>query len=364
MGLFDECFAGLEDPRWSNAVRHDLLEMVMMALCGMLCGAESCVDIEDFSRAKEPLLRQFLRLEHGIPSHDTFSRLFRALDPLAFQDAFAVFMARFAEASAGVVAVDGKTARRSFDRAAGHSALHTISAWACEQRLVLGLRTVPADGNEITALPALLALLDLKGRLVTADAMHCQRATAQAIVERGGDYVLVLKANQPALLDDVRLYLEDPQAPPDDRRQTVEGDHGRIETRVCEVLHDVAFLDELHGWPGLKAIGRITATREIAGKTARQTRYFLLSRPLSAARLAEVARVHWTIENQLHWPLDVHLDEDGNRTRKDHGPENLALMRRFALNLLRANRDKLSVRRKIKQAGWNDAFLLKLLAQA
>lgn len=185
-----------------------------------------------------------------------------------------------------------------------------------------------------------------------------------AVHSRGGDYVLVLKANQPTLLDDVRLYLEDPRAPPDDRGQTVEGDHGRIETRVCEVLHDVAFLDELHGWPGLKAIGRITATRESAGKTARQTRYFLLSRPLSAARLAEVARVHWTIENQLHWPLDVHLDEDGSRSRKDHGPENLALLRRFAPNLLRANRDKLSVRRKIKQAGWNDAFLLKLLAQA
>ena len=362
MGLFEECVQGLEDPRWRHAVRHDLLEGLMMALCAMLCGAESCVDIEDFSRAKEPLLRRFLRLEHGILSLDPFARLFRALDPIAVQDAFADFMARFAEAGAGVV--DGKTARRSFDRAAGRSALHTISAWACEPRLVLGRRAVPADGTEIAALPALLALLDLKGGIVTAAAMHCQRATAQAIVEHGGDYVLVLKANQPALLEGVRLFLDDPQAPPDDRVQMVEGDHGRIETRVCEVVHDVAFLNDLHGWPGLRAIGRITAIREVAGQVSQETRHCLLSRPLSAARLAAGARVHWTIENQRHWPLDVHLDEDGDRTRQNHGPENLALMRRFALNLLRANRDKLSVRRKIKQAGWNDAFLLKLLAQA
>jgi len=363
MDCLEECFGDVADPRSGNA-RHDLLEILTIALCAVLCGAETCVDMALFGEAKEPLLRQFLELEHGVPSHDTFSRVFRLLEPAAFHAAFRRFMAAFAAGCEGVVAIDGKTARRSFDRARAGSPVHLLSAWGCEQRLVLAQRRVAQDGNEITAMAGLLALIELDGRLVTADAMHCQRATAQAILDRGGDYVLALKANQPELLEEVRLLLDDPAAPPDDVAQTVDGDHGRIETRRAEVLGDIDFLRRGHDWPGLAAIGKITATREIDGKATTATRYYLLSRPLAAARLAEVVRSHWTIENTLHWVLDVILDEDQARNRKDNGPENLPLLRRLALNIIRANPDKGSVRGKIKRAGWNDAFLFRLLAKA
>lgn len=317
-----------------------------------------------FGEAKAPLLRRFLRLPGGIPSHDTFSRLFRLLDPVAFEACFARFVAALAARIDEVVAVDGKTARRSFDRRHGQGPLHLISAWACEQRLVLGQLRVDDKSNEIPAMPELLALLALEGRIVTADAMHCQSETARAILKQGGDYVLALKTNQPALLEDVRLLLDDPAAPPDDAAETTDGDHGRIETRRAEIIHDVAWLAEAHAWPGLAAVGKVTAHREIDGKATATTRYYLLSRPLTAARFAEVVRAHWHIENRLHWVLDVVMDEDQCRARMDHAPENLARLRRFALNLLRANRDKGSTRGKIKRAGWDDAFLVKILASA
>ena len=199
---------------------------------------------------------------------------------------------------------------------------------------------------------------------MTADAMHCQKATAEAILERGGDYCLALKGNQAALYEDVRLWLDDPATAVDDVHQTVDGDHGRIETRRAMVAHDVAWLAERHHFPGLAAVARVTATREIDAKTTTATRYYLLSKPLAAARLAEVVRVHWQIENRLHWVLDVVMDEDGSRARKDHAPENLARLRRFALNLLRTDPDHGSTRGKIKRAGWDDAFLLQILATA
>jgi len=366
MGQLEACFADLPDPRSGNATRHDLLEMLMIALCAVLCGAESCVDMALFGRSKEAVLRRFLKLEHGVPSHDTFSRLFRLLDPEAFQASFQRFVASFAEAlrAEDLVAVDGKTLRRSFDRAAGRSPLHLISAWAGGQGLVLGQAKVEDGANEITALPALLALLDLKGRLVTADAMHCQRDTAARLIAAEADYVLALKDNQPALLEEVRLLLDDPQAPPDDVAETVDGDHGRIETRRAEVLYDVDFLTEAYHWPGLQAIGKVTAWREIDRRTSVKTRYYLLSRPLSAVRFLTAVRSHWGIENSLHWVLDVTLDEDQSRARKDHAPENLALLRRLALNILRANPDKGSIRGKIKRAGWDDNFLVRLLTNA
>ena len=364
MERFRACFANLADPRTGNAQRHDLLEVLLIALCATLSGAETCVDMALFGEAKAPLLRRFMRLPGGIPSHDTFSRLFRLLDPKAFEACFGRFVAAFAARVEEVVAIDGKTARRSFDRRAGARPLHLVSAWACEQRLVLGQCRVDGHSNEITALPELLALLALDGCTVTADAMHCQKATAQAILDRGGDYVLALKTNQPTLLDDARLLLDDPAAPKDDIAETVDGDHGRIETRLAEIVHDVAWLAEAHGWPGLQAIGKITAIREIDGQATTAARYYLLSRPLSAARFAEIARMHWQIENRLHWVLDVVMDEDQSRSRKDHGPENLARLRRFALNLLRANPDKGSIRGKIKRAAWDDNFLLDLLQAA
>jgi predicted transposase YbfD/YdcC len=379
MEWFRACFAELDDPRTGNAQRHELDEIVMIALLATLCGAEGCVDMALFGRSKESLLRQFLRLPGGIPSHDTFSRVFRLLDPAAFEACFARYLAALAERVQGVVAIDGKTARRSFDRQNGRAPLHLISAWACETRLVLGQLRVDGKSNEIPAVPELLALLAVDGCIVTADAMHAQKTTAQAILEGGGDYVLALKANRPALLADVRLLLDDPaagsqgrppvvaperRAPPDEVAITTDGDHGRIETRRAEIVHDVAWLAETHGFPGLKAIGKVTATREQDGRAATATRYYLLSRRLTAARFLEVVRTHWQIENCLHWVLDVVLDEDRARARKDHAPENLARLRRFALNVLRANRNQGSTRGKIKRAGWDDAFLLSLLASA
>ena len=358
------CFADLADPRTGNAQRHDLLEILLIALAAMVAGAETCVDMATFGRAKEPLLRRFLALPGGIPSHDTFSRLFRLLDPAGFEACFGRFVAAFAARVGEVVAIDGKAVRRSFDRRADSRPLHLVSAWACEQRLVLGQSRAHGHSNEITALPELLALLALEGRTVTADAMHCQKATAQAILDRGGDYVLALKGNQPALLDDVRTLLDDPAAPPDDRAETTDGDHGRIEIRRALIVHDVAWLAEAHAWPGLRAVGRVTATREIDGQATTATRYYLLSRPLPAARFAEIVRMHWQIENRLHWVLDVVMDEDQSRSRKDHGPENLARLRRLALTLLRTNPDQASTRGKIKRAAWDDAFLLKTLQSA
>ena len=369
MERFRACFKDLVDPRTGNAQRHDLMEILLIALAASLCGAEGGVDMALFGRAKEPLLRRFLRLEGGIPSHDTFSRVFRLLDPDAFEASFGRFVAAFAQAAGAgeVVAVDGKTARRSFDRRSGRRPLHLVSAWAVEQRLVLGQQKVGAASNEIEALPELrwTALLALEGcRIVTADAMHCQKATAQTILDRGGDYCLALKGNQPALSEDVRLWLDDPATPVDDACQTVDGDHGRIETRRAMVAHDVAWLAERHDFPGLAAVAKVTATREIDGKSTTATRHYLLSKPLAAARVAQIVRAHWQIENQLHWVLDVVMDEDGSRARKDYAPENLARLRRFALNLLRANPDQGSTRGKIKRAGWDDAFLLHILSAA
>lgn len=361
MDRFCAAFEGLEDPRSGNRLEHDLLEILFIALCASLCGSESCVDMADFAEAKEDVLREVLRLEGGTPSHDTFSRIFRLLDPAAFHAAFQRFMADFAAARGDVVAVDGKSLRRSFDRAAGSSPLHLVSAWASEERLVLGQVKVAADGNEITALPALLRLLSLEGTTVTVDAMHCQRDAARLIVDAGGSYVMALKSNQPALYEDVRLLMDDPAAPADEAAETVDGDHGRIETRRAEVIGDVAWLAEAHDWPGLGCVGKITATRESNGRSVTAVRYYLASRPLAAAELNSLARGHWGIENSLHWVLDVVMNEDQARARKDNAPENLALMRRLAINIIKRNKDKGSNRLKFKRAGWDDRFLRKLI---
>lgn len=363
MDRFRAAFEGVDDPRRGNRLEHDLLEVLFISLCASLCGAESCVDMADFAEAKEDVLREALDLSGGPPSHDTFSRIFRLLDPEQFHAAFQRFMADFAGSRAEVVALDGKSLRRSFDRAAGASPLHLISAWACEERLVLGQMKVAGDGNEITALPALLRLLSLEGTTVTVDAMHCQRATAEAIVAEGGAYVMALKTNQPALHDDVKLLMDDPGAPADDVAETVDADHGRIETRRAEVLHDVDWLAESHRWPGLAAAGKVTATREIDGRAATTTRYYIASRPISAAELNRLARGHWGIENRLHWVLDVVMNEDQARARKDSAPENLALLRRLALNIIKRNQDKGSNRIKFKRAGWDNQFLFKLISE-
>jgi len=345
---FRSVFADLEDPRTGNAQRHDLHEILLIALCTILCGGEDCSDMAVFGRAKEPFLRQFLRLEHGIPSHDTFSRVFRLLDPAQFHACFLAFMRQFAEGCQGVVAIDGKTLRRSFDRAAGLSPLHLVSAWAVEQRLVLGQVAVADQSNEITAVPQLLRMLRLEGVMVTADALNCQRDIAQQVIDQGGDYVLALKGNQGTLFEAVKLFLDDP-AVALETADTTDGEHGRIEVRRAALSTDIAFLQESHAWPGLQAIGKVTAMRETKDKTSQETRYFLMSQALTPERFATIVRAHWGIENGLHWVLDVTLNEDQMRNRKDHGPENLALLRRLALNVAKLEPSKGSVKGKLNR---------------
>ena len=368
MERFAACFSELEDPRRPNA-RHNLHEILLIALCTLLCGGEDCSDMALFGRAKEPFLRQFLTLEHGIPSHDTFSRVFRLLDPRRFHACFLAFMADFAKAAQGVVAVDGKTLRRSFDRASEQSALHLVSAWASDARLMLGQVATEAKSNEITAVPKLLEMLCLKDTIVTADAMNCQRTIATKVIEQGGDYALALKGNQAGLHEDVRLFLDDP-AHADDLRHAreVDADHGRIETRDAYVHADIGWLQQRHNWPGLAAIGKLVRTRETKsaagkGEVSQETAYYLLSTALSPERFGEVVRAHWGIENSLHWVLDVTLNEDANRSRKDNGPENLALLRRWTINACKLEGSKGSIKGKLKRAGWEDSFLARLLLQ-
>src|SRR3954468_14365797 len=263
----------------------------------------------------------------------------------------------------GVVAVDGKTLRRSFDRATGKSPLHMVHAWSAEQRLLLGQVAVDGKSNEITAVPKLLELLSLKGCIVTADALNCQRLTAAQVVEQGGDYVLALKGNQGSLHDDVRGFFDDPTRTAELVYTTVDGEHGRIETRTSLVSTDIAWLQEHHAWPGLAAIGRVLRTRELGDKVSTETAYYLLSTPLSAERFGAVVRAHWGVENSLHWVLDVTMNEDKARNRKDHGPQNIALLRRLALNLARLEGSKGSIKGKRMRAALDDTFLTRLLAQ-
>lgn len=359
---YEEFFEELEDPRTGNAKRHLLHEVLMIALLTVLCGGETCADMALFGRAKREFLQQFLTLPHGIPSHDTFSRIFRLLDPVLFHAWFIGFMKHFADACQGVVAIDGKTMRRSFDRAAQASPLHLVSAWAADARLCLGQLAVGDKSNEIVAVPKLLELLSLEGRVVTADAMSCQRKIAQKIIDQGADYVLALKSNQETLHDDVRRFLDDPKTPLTRATDTDKG-HGRIETRTAALTTDITWLQESHRWPGLKAIGKITASREIDGKTSVETRCYLLSSALPPERFNAVVRSHWGIENGLHWVLDVVMNEDQTRNRKDQGPQNLALLRKLALNLAKLEPSKGSMRGKLKQAGWDNSFLAQILLQ-
>jgi len=359
---FKTWFEGVEDPRTGNAGRHDLLEILVIALCTVLAGGESCMDMARFARAKLEFLRGFLKLEHGAPSHDTFSRVFRLLDPEQFGRCFQQFMASFAETCQGVVAIDGKVLRRSFDTASGKSALHMVSAWGCEQRLVLGQVATDAKSNEITAVPKLLKMLGLKGCTVTVDALNCQRAIAQQIVDQRADYALALKDNQPTLHADVRTFLDDPKSDVSTAKPVVDADHGRIETRTASISTDVDWLRETHKWPGLGAIGKITRTRETRAKTSVETAYYLLSTAMTPERFGEVVRSHWRVENQLHWCLDVTFNEDQSRSRMDHAPQNLAVLRHMALNVVRKDKTKDSNRGKLRRASWDERYLLQLLA--
>src|SRR5580658_10347876 len=359
---FVACWEGLEDPRTGNAGLHDYHEMLVIALCTVLSGGQGTTHMAAFAVAKEPFLRSFLKLEHGLPSHDTFSCLFRRLDPGQFRSCFQRFMSRFADACQGVVAVDGKVLRRSFDKASGKSALHMVSAWGSDARLVLGQIATDAKSNEITAVPKLLAMLSLKGTIVTVDALNCQRAIAQQIVDQGGDYALALKGNQGTLHADVSLYLDDPAREAGDTDTTVDADNGRIETRTAMVTTNIGWLQHHHKWPGLVCIGKITRARETVAKTEIETAYYLLSAAMTAERFNAVVRSHWGMENRLHWRLDVIMNEDQDRNRMDNSPYNFAILRHMALNVMQKEGSKGSLRGKFKRAGWSDNYLRQLLA--
>ena len=270
-------------------------------------------------------------------------------------------MAQFSEQLQGVVAIDGKVLRRSFDRASGKSALHMVSAWGSEQRLVLAQIATDTKSNEIAAVPKLLRMLALKGTIVTADALNCQRNIAEQIVEQKGDYALALKGNQGTLYDDVVLLLDDPELKVSTSAPIVEADHGRIETRTATVSIEINWLQKQHQWPGLKAIGKIVRVRQTAEKTTTETAYYLLSRVLSPERFNQVVRQHWGVENRLHWRLDVVMNEDQDRTRMGHGPHNMAVLRHMAINAMQKEGSKGSLRGKFKRAGWDDDYLFRLL---
>jgi predicted transposase YbfD/YdcC len=358
----------IPDPRRGNAQRHELLDMLAIALVASVCGAESCVDFAEFGQDREPLLRELLRLENGLPSHDTFSRVFRLLDPEAFGRAFEAFLDDLGADGAGVLAIDGKTLRRSFDRAAGRSALHVVTAFGAGARVAIAQRAVADGGNETLAARVLLETLALDGLLVTGDAMHAQAETAALVLARGGDYLFALKANRPAMLREVAAFFADPPAPLT-AFETTDADHGRIETRRCRVSHDVGWLfsDRRYAGepklPGLAAIACVEAERVLEGRVTRATRYYLCSAPLTPEAFARAVRGHWAIENSLHWVLDVTFDEDRARNRRDNGPENLAILRRITLNLLRKALPKLPVSRKRKRAGWSDAIARAIIGQ-
>jgi predicted transposase YbfD/YdcC len=373
MSWIEEAFAGLPDPRTGNAKRHDLLEVLTMALTATICGAESCSDFADFAVDREDLFREFLRLEHGVPSHDTFSRIFRLLDPAAFASCFGRFVEDLGAAGEGVIAIDGKTLRRSFDDAAQSNPLAVVTAFGSAARVVIGQESfrAAAGDSEILAARALLRCLDLEGRLVTADALHCQTETAQLILDRGGDYLLRLKANHPALHETVAGYFDSPDIRAGlATAATTDGDHGRIETRRAWVSHD---LDWLRGpktscaepvlLPDMACLGMIGATVERRGKTTTTRHLHVSSRPLGAQDYLDAARSHWSVENGLHWLLDVVFDEDRARNRKDHGPQNLAILRKLALNLLNRSRRDISVRRKRKRSGWSNDFARSIIGQ-
>src|SRR5262245_5536851 len=364
MGQFVAIFRRVPDPRADNA-KHELLDVLLIALAAVLCGAESCADMADFGQSKEGLLRLVLQLEHGIPSHDTFSRVSRLLDPQAFERAFRQFMAAFAKAHklnlSGVVAVDGKALRRAYERGGKTSPLHLVNVFAVDARMALAQRKAPGRDETKGALEA-LELLDLEGSIVTADALHCRRGFAAAVLERGGDYALTIKANcRPLFKAVTRQFTQSGKR--SSTKQIEPLAHDRSEARCATVIRNTS-LAELHRFPGIAAVGRITLRRRLRGQHADTplVRYYVLSKYMSPKRLLQVTRSHWGIENQLHWVLDVHFSEDRSRARKDNAPENLALVRKLALNILQAIPDKASIRRKIKRAGWDDAFLLRAIS--
>lgn len=363
-------FSSLEDQRCPINRRHDLIEMIVIAIAAVMCGADGWVAVAQFGRSKETWLREFLALPNGIPSHDSFGRVFSLLQPEAFEDCFRSWVASIREVIPGeIIAVDGKTLRRSHDRAAGLAALHLVSAWAAANRVVLGQVATEAKSNEITAIPQLLALLRIKGCIVTIDAMGCQTKIAEQIIEQEGDYVLALKGNQGTLASEVEEAFIDADAKDyagmeSEFLETAEHGHGRIETRCYRTLGDLSGVPRSALWRGMNMIGMVESQRTVDGKTSCETRFFIGSIGTDATCFARAVRDHWGIENELHWTLDVAFREDDSRVREPAARENLAVLRHIALTRLKKDNTKLGIKNKRLKAGWDERYLARLLFES
>ena len=364
---FLDSFADLEDPRQQAKVLYPLEEILLLCLCAVLSGADSWVEVALYGQQRLRFLRRFLPFQRGTPSHDQLGILFAKLDSTQFQQCFIAWAQRFAAAVRGVVAVDGKTLRRSFDRAAGQGPIHMISAWSSQQRVVLGQRKVAEKSNEITAIPKLLELLEVQGAVVTIDAMGTQRAIAAQIIAQEADYVLGLKGNQGTLHEDVALLFDERQdgfaGHEVSEHRSCQKDHGRLEVRRVVATEQIEWLQDNHDWPGLCSIAKVESRREliVEGTVEQETRYYISSLPADAKQIAAAVRAHWGVENGLHWVMDMVFRDDECRIRSQHAPANFATIKHMASNLLRRGKGKHSMRSSRHIAAWNEDFLFSLL---
>jgi predicted transposase YbfD/YdcC len=363
--VFLSHFEDLPDVRQLGKVMYPLSEVLLLCLLAVLAGAETVTDIARFGEKKLDLLRRLRPFAAGTPAHDHLGDILATLDAEAFQRCFVAWVAALIGVPEGVVAIDGKTVRRS--KGAAKDAIHMVSAFAARQRLVMGQVKVADKANEIVAIPKLLDMLAIEGAVVTIDAMGCQRAIARKIVDKKADYILALKGNQGALRQDVELFVAEQKAKDFkdttvSHAETVDGDHGRIETRAITVIHDIDWLQEQHAWPGLKSVIMVESTRELSDKTERETRFYITSLVLLANQIGPLVRGHWAVENSLHWVLDMVFRDDECRLRTDHAPANFTTLKHMALNLIRRAKTKDSIRLRRKVAAWDDEFLVSLLA--
>jgi predicted transposase YbfD/YdcC len=364
--VFLRYFKDLPDPRQRGKIVYPLDEVLLLCLLAVLAGSETFVDIARFGDKKLELLRRFRPYRDGTPSHDHLGDIFATLDAEQFQRCFVAWVAAITGMPSGVVAIDGKTSRRSYQKKGGKAPIHMVSAFAARQRLVLGQVKVAEKSNEIIAIPKLLDMLAIEGAIVTIDAMGCQRDIAQKIIDKKADYVLALKGNQGSLRDDVEIFVAEQKAKDFkdttvSRAETIDADHGRIETRTTTVIHDVAWLQERHNWPGLKGVVVVESSRELGGKIERETRFYITSLLLLANLLGPIVRAHWAIENSLHWVMDMIFRDDECRVRTDHAPANFATIKHIAHNLIRRAPGKDSIRLRRKVAAWDDDFLASII---
>lgn len=363
-----EEFDTLEDPRIERTKLHPLIDIVTITICAVICGADGPSDIEQYGHEKHDWLKTFLALPNGIPSHDTIGRVLARIEPTQFQSCFLRWIQTICHLSSGeVVPIDGKTLRHSYDTELEQGAIHMVSAWAAANRLVLGQLKVAEKSNEITAIPELLDALDIAGCIVTIDALGCQKEIASRIIDKDADYILALKGNQEYLYDDVKqlfgtLMEQDRFSPALDYYETFDEGHGRSEVRRYWTTSLLDTLRTKEQWQGLQTVGMVESERSLNGETSREQRYYILSLPNNAQTFGTSVRAHWGIENAVHWVLDVAFREDMSRIRMEHGPENFALVRHIALNLLRQEMSfKGSIKTKRLKAGWNNAYLAKVL---